>query len=113
MEFIVQSHSFVNCMEAIQHLNVIKRQMIEKEEQEKGYYSYSAWMKMVNHYLALAEQCRRQPTKEFEHYPRLATDYAMELLKIAMEGVHEESKQAFIKSYIHNFDLSEYIQEYL
>ena len=108
MEFHTQSHVFENCQEALRHVLSAKSELnsrIEKKER----LSFSDYTKVANDFLALNVQFEKAITtpqlKKFEHFPRLAKDYATEVLKQLTFDMRKEHQQEFINLYIENFEV--------
>lgn len=119
LEFLVMGHNFDNCYDAMQF--IIKRRTKLKEKQQKHEHVWqSDWLQVVDSFLALGEQCKRQPTKNFEHYPRLTNEWALEILNqvfsvdsAPLNFTHtREWLTQCNQNYINDFDLMEYIHEY-
>lgn len=112
LEFIVGYHSFETCYEAMQFLSDKKLKLIQNKKNYEC-VSQSEWLQVVDGFLALGEQCERQPTKHFEHYPRLAKEWALELLNDYVYDIYDKKlRNECNQNYINCFDLMEYLHQY-
>lgn len=110
MEFYTKSYVFENHQEAIRHVLNDKRELVKKVNTKESLV-FSDYVKVVNDFLALSVQFERTPEqlRNFEHYPRLAKDYAIEILKLLTFDMSKEHQNNFINLYINNFEVEKVI----
>lgn len=119
IEFLVTGHGFDNCYDAMRFITK-KRSELEQKEQNYEHVWQSDWLQVVDSFLALGEQCKRQPTKNFEHYPRLTKEWALEILDniFSVDSAPpnfnhmREWLNQCNQNYIDDFDLDEYLHKY-
>lgn len=112
LEFLVMGHGFDSCYDAMELL-LQKKLSLQQKSYRHEHVWQSNWLRVVDGLLALGEQCKRQPTANFEHYPRLAKEWALELLNNhVFNAYNEELRNECNQSYINEFDLMEYLHEY-
>lgn len=112
MEFHTTSHIFDNNQEAIRQITADKNELKKKLSNNENLV-FSSYCKVANDFLALSLQFEKaindKTLKNFEHYPRLAADYAKEVLTMLTSDMSKEAQSDFINLYIENFDINEVI----
>jgi len=100
LEYITRYGGFDTSYDAIQDLNERKHNI--------DYYNFSECVRVANSYLALGKQCELQPTKDFEHYPRLCKDFYREIMTELLDySLYPDMAQESINECIKDFDLME------
>lgn len=112
LEFLVEGHGFDTCHEAMKFL--INKKSVLRNDSKMKYPSYNHHdcLQVANGLLALGKQCELQPTQNFEHYPRLAKEWAMEILNQVYSIDDKELLERCNINYINSFDLDEYLHQY-
>lgn len=120
LEFLVEGHGFDTCHEAMKFLTNKKSTLRQDSKMKYSKHNHHDWLKVANGLLALGKQCELQPTQNFEHYPRLTKEWALEILNqvYSIDSTppnfsHDKKwlEQCNI-NYINNFDLMEYLHQY-
>lgn len=109
MEYFIRYHSFEHCQNAMRYLS--DKKLKAKQEGNDSFYE---WMSLANDFLALSRMTERQPVKNFEHYPRLAKEWALECLRYAFKPTKEQESffLEYNQNYIDSFELMEYLEKF-
>ena len=106
VEYYTRKNIFSNCKEAMVTTMKEKREL-ERKHESGEVQNFSKYVDLASDFLALSEQFKKNVPSEYSHYPRLAVDMAIEVLKLNLSELNDYTRNDYIRSVVENFDIND------
>ena len=106
LEYYTRKHIFSNCKEAMATTMKEKREL-ERKHENGEVQNFGKYVDIASDFLALSEQFKKNVHSEYSHYPRLAVDMAIEVLKLNLSELNDYTRNNYIRSFVEKFDISD------